>query len=97
MALIWSRYLSPRSGDPNHQLLPGNLDHLFLHHPECVDIGDALNLGEEPVQQPEIALRDADDRRDPLLFGCTSLGAGAVDKQPAGATVTESGAVGRGR
>src|SRR3954465_12512783 len=66
---------------PNHQLLSGNLDHLFRHHPECVDIGDALNLGEEPVQQPEIALGDADDRRDRLVFGCAS----GVQGQPPGA------------
>ena len=58
------------SGGPNRQLLPGNLDHLFRHHLECVDIGDALNLREELVQQSEIALGDADDYRDRLLFGC---------------------------
>jgi hypothetical protein len=58
--------------------LPGNLHHLFRHHPECVDIGDAFNLGEEPVQQPEIALGDADDRRNRLRFGCASRVQGRV-------------------
>jgi len=70
----------------DHQLLASNLDGLFRHDTQRVDVCNALNLREQPVEQPEISLCDADDRSSGLFFGCAS---GLKGKSPGGPLLAE--------
>ena len=50
-------------GRPDHQALPCRLDDFLGHRAHLVNLEDAFDLREEPLDEPEVATRDARDRR----------------------------------
>lgn len=48
---------------PDDKILSRRLNHLFGHCRQGVDFENPLNLSQEPIQQPEVAASDSDDRR----------------------------------
>jgi hypothetical protein len=54
---------------PDDQRRTGGFDHIVGDKREFVDLEDALNLDEQPVQQAEVAAGYAGDGRDGLMVG----------------------------
>ena len=49
-------------GLPNDKILSCRFNHFFGHCRQDVDFENPLDLRQEPVQQPEVAASDSDDR-----------------------------------
>ncbi len=47
---------------PDDKILSRRLNHLFGHCRQGVDFENPLDLSQEPIQQPEVAAGDSDDR-----------------------------------
>jgi len=51
-------------GLPNDEALAGSFRHSLGHLLQGVDFGNSFDLGEQPIQQPEVAAGDPDNRPD---------------------------------
>lgn len=94
MALFQRRYLArrrPASGVADDEGVAGGVDDFDGNAVEVVDRGDALGLGEEPVDESKVAAGGAGDRGDRL--GRRGVGGVKSEVRPVGDDAGEFGRV----
>jgi len=71
LAAIFGSYFAPRRGLewPDDHALTGRFDHFLGDRPQFINLQNALNLGKEALDQPEVPARDAHNRRHRLRIG----------------------------
>jgi len=83
-AAIFGSYLAPKRGleGADDHALPRGFDHFLGDRPQLIDLQDALDLGEEALNEPEVPIRDAHDRGDGFRIGEIIRGQGEAQLRP---------------